>query len=399
MKILFLSLLEIHSLEEHGLYSDLLRQFVTLGHFVRIVSPEPGCETRDEQREQYAILHVSTPPMQKTGMIRKGIAALQIGPRIRRALDRFCSQETYDLILMATPPVTLAGVVEHIRQRDGAKFYLMLKDIWPQGIADLGVITQNGWIYRYFRAKERRLYRLADYIGCMSPANVEYVCRHNPSIPPERVGLCPNSIEPNWEPISQAERNAIRMEYQIPLATTVFLYGGNLGKAQDIPFLIQCLRTCSGRKDCFFVICGSGTAYGALQVFMVAERPDNVRLISGLPREAYERLAGACDIGMIFLDHRFTIPNFPSRLLSYLEKGMPVLCATDAATDVGHIAEEQHFGWCCSSGEIASFQAAVERALKEDRNAMGMAGRAYLEQHYNAQNVCRDILTAVERIG
>ena len=30
MKILFLSLLEIHSLEEHGLYSDLLRQFVTL---------------------------------------------------------------------------------------------------------------------------------------------------------------------------------------------------------------------------------------------------------------------------------------------------------------------------------------------------------------------------------
>lgn len=78
---------------------------------------------------------------------------------------------------------------------------------------------------------------------------------------------------------------------------------------------------------------------------------------------------------------------------------MPVLCATDAATDVGHIAEEQHFGWCCSSGEVASFQAAVERALKEDRNAMGMAGRAYLEQHYNAQNVCRDILTAVERIG
>ena len=42
MKILFLSLLEIHSLEEHGLYSDLLRQFVTLGHFVRVVSPESG---------------------------------------------------------------------------------------------------------------------------------------------------------------------------------------------------------------------------------------------------------------------------------------------------------------------------------------------------------------------
>lgn len=399
MKILFLSLLEIHSIEERGLYSDLLRQFVKLGHFVRIISPEPGCETYDEQQDRYAILHVSTPPMQKTGMIRKGLASLQIGPCIRRALERFCPQESYDLILMATPPVTLAGVVEHIQRRDGAKFYLMLKDIWPQGIADLGVIAQNGLIYRYFRAKERRLYRLADYIGCMSPANVEYVRRHNPEIQPECVGLCPNSMEPHWKPISPAEHSAIRSQYQIPVDATVFLYGGNLGKAQDIPFLIQCLRTCGNRKDCFFVICGSGTAYGALQEFLSTAQPDNVRLIPGLPREEYERLAGACDIGLIFLNHRFTIPNFPSRLLSYLEKGMPVLCATDEATDIGRIAEEQRFGWRCSSGEVASFEAAVERALQEDRNAMGMAGRAYLEQHYNARNVCHDILTAVERIG
>ena len=28
---------------------------------------------------------------------------------------------------------------------------------------------------------------------------------------------------------------------------------------------------------------------------------------------------------MIFLDSRFTIPNFPSRLLSYLQAGLPVI--------------------------------------------------------------------------
>ena len=37
--------------------------------------------------------------------------------------------------------------------------------------------------------------------------------------------------------------------------------------------------------------------------------------------------------------HRFTIPNYPSRLLSYLEYKKPVLCATDMATDIGSIAE------------------------------------------------------------
>lgn len=193
MKILFLSLAPIASLEDRGIYPDLLRVFVKNGHFVRMISAQPDCVTHDDRREGYAILHVQTPQMQKVGILKKGIASLQIGPNIQRALDRYCRDEHYDLILMATPPITLAGVVAHIKKRDGAKFYLLLKDIWPQGIADLGAISQNGPVYRYFRAKEKTLYALADRIGCMSPANVEYVLRHNPQVEPRRVEVCPNS--------------------------------------------------------------------------------------------------------------------------------------------------------------------------------------------------------------
>ena len=174
MNVLFLSLAPIASLEDRGIYPDLLRIFVKNGHFVRIISVQPDRATYDDRREGYAVLHVQTPQMQKVGLLKKGIASLQIGPNIRRALDRHCRNERYDLILMATPPITLAGVVAYIKKRDGAKFYLLLKDIWPQGIADLGAISQSGPVYRYFRAKEKKLYALADQIGCMSPANVKY---------------------------------------------------------------------------------------------------------------------------------------------------------------------------------------------------------------------------------
>ena len=182
MNVLFLSLAPIASLEDRGIYPDLLRIFVKNGHFVRIISVQPDRATYDDRREGYAVLHVQTPQMQKVGLLKKGIASLQIGPNIRRALDRHCRNERYDLILMATPPITLAGVVAYIKKRDGAKFYLLLKDIWPQGIADLGAISQSGPVYRYFRAKEKKLYALADQIGCMSPANVKYVLRHNPAL-------------------------------------------------------------------------------------------------------------------------------------------------------------------------------------------------------------------------
>ena len=58
-------------------------------------------------------------------------------------------------------------------------------------------------------------------------------------------------------------------------------------------------------------------------------------------REEYDNLVQICDVGLIFLNARFTIPNFPSRLLSYTEIGKPVLAATDENTDIGKIIEEE----------------------------------------------------------
>ena len=62
--------------------------------------------------------------------------------------------------------------------------------------------------------------------------------------------------------------------------------------------------------------------------------------MQNLPNKEYDKLLKSCDIGMIFLDKRFSIPNFPSRLLSYLENKMPVIAATDPVSDIGIIAQE-----------------------------------------------------------
>lgn len=397
MNVLFLSLAPIASLEDRGIYPDLLRIFVKNGHFVRIISVQPDRATYDDRREGYAVLHVQTPQMQKVGLLKKGIASLQIGPNIRRALDRHCRNERYDLILMATPPITLAGVVAYIKKRDGAKFYLLLKDIWPQGIADLGAISQSGPVYRYFRAKEKKLYALADQIGCMSPANVKYVLRHNPALEPQQVEVCPNSEEPDFWTMSPEEASAIRAKYGIPQGRKIFLYGGNLGRPQDIPFVIECLRAAVHVPDAFFVICGSGTEYGKLRTFVEAEKYSNLLLLSGLPRADYDKLVRSCHVGLLFLDHRFTIPNFPSRLLSYLQAGLPVIACTDPATDIGDIAQAGGFGWKCPSDDPAAFVRTVERACSADLASMGDAGRMYFSAHYTAEQSYEIIMRGLER--
>ena len=51
----------------------------------------------------------------------------------------------------------------------------MLKDIFPQNAVDLGIIKQGGFLHSYFKTKEKLLYNISDFIGCMSKANMEYI--------------------------------------------------------------------------------------------------------------------------------------------------------------------------------------------------------------------------------
>ena len=114
--------------------------------------------------------------------------------------------------------------------------------------------------------------------------------------------------------------------------------------------------------------------------------------MSYLPKDDYDMLVKYCDVGLIFLDHRFTIPNYPSRLLSYLENKMPVLCATDVNTDIGKIAEENGYGFWCESVRAEDFVALVDKMLQSDIKLMGIRGYDFLCKNYQAGHTCDVIM-------
>lgn len=88
------------------------------------------------------------------------------------------------------------------------------------------------------------------------------------------------------------------------------------------------MKAVKNRKDCHFVIVGNGTELPKLESFVKEYQPKTVSLFRHLPKDEYDRLANACDVGLIFLDYRFSIPNYPSRLLSYLMKRKPIIAVT-----------------------------------------------------------------------
>lgn len=388
MNVLFLTLLAFDSLQERNIYTDLLREFVKNGHKVFAISPtekREGKETHIITEDNAKILRLQIGNTQKTNIIEKGISTVMIEPTFKKAIKTYFSDVKFDLVLYSTPPITLVSAIEFVKKRDGARTYLLLKDIFPQNAVDIGMMSKaglKGMLYKHFRRQEKKLYKISDRIGCMSQANVDYVIKHNPDVDPAIVEVCPNSIEVVDKSVDAETRKKIREKYNIPIEKKVFVYGGNLGKPQGIPFLIECMKKCSDIEDAFFLIVGDGTEYGLLEEYVKTTEQKNLKLMKRLPKEDYDTMVGACDVGMIFLDHRFTIPNFPSRLLSYMQAKLPVLAVTDPNTDIGKVITEGGFGWWCESDDAEQFYQLVsvfKPDVKFNKNAF-----EYLYDRYSS---------------
>ena len=403
MKVIFLSI--SYSENDHiSFYEELLQEFVSNGHevFVACASEKrKGKNTEVADERGIHVLRIKTGNITgNVNIIEKGIATIMIDKQFQKAIARYYSDEKFDLILYPTPPITLVGTVAYLKKKCDATSYLLLKDIFPQNAVDLGMLSKTGIkgvIYKAFRSKEKRLYKISDHIGCMSPANVDYVLKHNSFVKKEKIEVCPNCVKLLDDIHTMEEKKEIRKKYRIPIDKKVFVYGGNLGKPQGIDFFLSCLDATKDLDDAFILVVGGGSEANKIKAFINENGINNAMLLASLPKADYELLADACDVGLVFLDYRFSIPNFPSRILSYMQRSKPVLVASDPNTDMGDIVKKNGFGWKCLSNDTNSFVDCVNKALMADLLSMGQKGHDYLESNYTVQKGYQIIVKHFER--
>ena len=364
--ILFITQLRIESLNDRGIYHDLLRDLKNRGHRIHVVSPFErrfNLNTKLKNTEQVKILNVKSFNVEKTSLFEKALYTLTLEYIFMNAIKKYFRNIKFDLIIYSTPPITTTRIISYIKRKHGAYSYLLLKDIFPQNAVDLNFIKKDSFIHKYFLKVEKKLYELSDKIGCMSLANYNYIIKSNPNIELSKLEINPNSIEPIDVNEIKHKNKSIKTKYLLPLDKKIFIYGGNLGKPQGLDFLLDTIKRTT-RTDVFFLIVGSGTEYIRIQKWFKFNQPKNAMLIKNLPKFEYDKLLSVCDVGLIFLNPNFTIPNYPSRLLSYLEMKLPVIAATDINTDIGRDLEDYECGFSVISGDSNEMQIAIDKVVK-----------------------------------
>lgn len=395
MKVLFITMELICDINKRSLYTDVLREFQKQGHQITVISANEKRNWVNEQREWIKceneeiryILAKTGNITKNNNFILKGIAVVLAGYQYIRAYRKSNINEKYDLIICTTPSVTFEPMVRYAHKIGGGRVTLLLKDMWPYDLVFDNILSTKGikgMAYKYFDRIAKKLYRESDMIGCMSPKNIEFLIKSTGDVSlSNKVKLVPNSIDALPRDYVK-DRLLLRRNYGIPLDKVVFVYGGNLGAAQGIEFAIEAIDEASKIEDTYFLIVGNGTHADLVKSHF--DKYDNVRYMNAIDRDSFESLVYACDVGLTFLVWSCHTPNYPSRILSYMQAGLPIICCTDDTSDVGVIAEQNGWGTWCPSNDILKFVDKVKIYMDERvRILAGEKSRSFVENEYSSK--------------
>lgn len=375
MKVLFLMFVFPDMNKSFNMYTTLVEEFGNHGHEVTVVAPGNG-KTGIYVENGIPVLRVQTLPIKNVPNYLKGISNVLLPYQFERALNKFYKEKSFDLIISPTPPITLVDLAAKLKRKFGAKFYLILRDIFPQNAVDLGFMKKEGLLHRYFRRKERKLYKEADYIGCMSQGNIDYVMKHNPEVSTKKLHELKNYQKP-YKGFG-SDPDLIKKKYGIT-DKFVVVFGGNMGKPQQLENVLTLAESVLHFPDIVFLLLGEGVQMNKIEVEAKAKGLTNINIQRTIPKQEYQDLLRVCDVGLISLHKDFTIPNIPSKALDYFNVGIPVLASLDRATDFGKILDEEQCGLWSYAGDHQLFHENLLNFFHNPslRRAMGENGKGY----------------------
>lgn len=397
MNILFITLLDLEDLSKTGIYEDFVNELKNQGHQVTVASAR---EKRNSpvtgiiRNNGINILKVSIGDVTKTNSLKKGINTLLLERYFYKAINRYLKNRKFDLIISTTPPITLNNLIRKLKIKYKAKTYLLLKDIFPQNAVDLEMISKKSLIYKVFRKKEQKLYEISDYIGAMSQYNLDFINKHNKIS--SKTQIIRNAVYEQDYTMDYKDKMELITKYNIDPSRKLLLYGGNLGKPQSPDYIVEVLKKFNEIKDAQIFIVGNGTHYSYIKDEADKLKNKYIHVLSSLPKEEFDQLVSLSDIGLIFLDYRFTIPNYPSRLTSLLNAAKPILIATDKNTDIGKEVVESGSGLWNESNDVDAFIQNANKLIKSDElHIYGANAYKFFNKEFRIEDNVRKLLNFI----
>jgi glycosyltransferase involved in cell wall biosynthesis len=310
---------------------------------------------------------------------------LAYGKLVEREIVEFAP----DVLISSNTPLDANERISRACRARGIRFVFWVQDLYGIGIrgilgAKFGSIGRA--IGRHYIAKESRQLKRSDEVVLISEDFLPIV--EGWGVPRARC-----SVVPNWAPLDEIPRGSKTNAWSRPRgldAKRCILYAGTLGLKHDPRLLLKLAQRVGQYEDVRVVVLSEGP--GAEFLASEAKRRGlaNLLLFGYEPMEMLPSVLATADILVAILRAEAQIFSVPSKVLSYLCAGRPLLLAVPPANLAARVVGSSDAGIVVGSDAEESFLAGAELLLKDAalRRSLGANARRYAEQAFDIEAIC-----------
>ena len=271
--------------------------------------------------------------------------------------------ERADVMVVVSPPLLLGAAAWLVGCVKGAPHVLHIQDLQPDAAEGLGMLDRK-WLLGLLRKLERFNYRAA--------ARVSVICEGMMRTLKDR-GVSRLVYFPNWIPARrpEPERGLFREKLGIKPDELMMLYSGNIGMKQGLDLIVEAAAKV---PEVRLVICGDGAARPELEVLVAALGARNVTLLPLQSATDYACMMADADVCVIGQRAGCGVAFFPSKLLSSVALGKPVLAVADRESELAQVVIEDDLGFWVAPGDVNIVAEAI-RGLGANRPRLEQCAR------------------------
>lgn len=391
--------------------TDLAKELAQQGHRVRVIAAYPnrpagklfeGYKRRlwtwDSSFTGYRVLRVFSILSSESSVLNRFLENISFA--ITSAFAVLILDKP-DVIFGNVWPIFAQGLLALLCRIRGIPLILSVQDVYPESLSTLSRVGDpNGWLYRLFRWIDRETKKSCAAVVVISQKFRQIYVKDR-GIRQDKVHIIPNWLDENDIELDPQHKQ-VRASHGVPEDAFLVMYAGNVGAACGLNTVIQAFQHLATEPSIHLMVAGSGSKLNETR--MLAEQIGNPHIHFHTPWLASETSStlAAADLFILPTHGDQSLVSVPSKLITYMLAGRPVLCCATDDSDIARTIRKAACGWTIPAEEpstIARMLLALSLEPSEDMRRFGQQGRSYALRHMTRAANLPKLVELIENVG
>lgn len=291
-----------------------------------------------------------------------------------------------DVLLVVSPPLGLMAPAILLSRLWGVPYIFDVEDLQPDSAADLGMLPK--WAVKLLYRVENAAYRHARLVTTLTPSMRQRIIEKG--IAEDKVGLIEPRMDESLIDLLPEEGRAFRRRYDLGEKFLV-THSGNMGVKQGLDVIVDAATRARDDESMLFLCVGNGAECERIKRRAAEMQLDNLRFLPLLDEEEFRGLMAASDVCLVTQQHAVSEIAFPSKIVTYLAAGRPVVAAVNPKCEVAQILHEAGAGAVVAAEDPAALLDALCVLRRSDLRKAGENARKYASERWSSARVLGEL--------